>query len=254
MIKEPSEIFNDYYKVFSQSFEENFDVFEYFYLYNEVYFDNALGCIQLSWSKKMTSCAGVFSVNNNIPSIRLSDPLLKYRQVHEIKETLLHEMIHAFCYIKQYDMSDDLSGHGKYFKQKMNELNKETGLNITVRHSFHDEVSYYASHVWRCNGMCQNNPPYFGYVRRQMNRPPQKADKWWKEHQQKCGGSFIKISNDKDNMPKTKRDPNKSKHKTKINKKDNKENKKDKNNSHTLKDNNDKEEIKLKRAKNKNYA
>jgi hypothetical protein len=27
-----------------------------------------------------------------------------------------------------------------------------------------------------------------------MNRPPQPADKWWKEHQMTCGGLFTKIS------------------------------------------------------------
>ena len=44
-------------------------------------------------------------------------------------------MIHAYCYIKKYDMSDDLSGHGKYFKNKMIEINNETGLNITIYHN-----------------------------------------------------------------------------------------------------------------------
>ncbi len=27
-----------------------------------------------------------------------------------------------------------------------------------------------------------------------MNRKPQPADSWWKDHQRYCGGEFIKIS------------------------------------------------------------
>ena len=27
-----------------------------------------------------------------------------------------------------------------------------------------------------------------------MNRPPQPADSWWKQHESRCGGSFTKIS------------------------------------------------------------
>ena len=177
-----------------KSEEETFDLYEYFQIYNEIFFENLLGCISLSWSSKMTSCAGVFSVYKGVPTIRLSESLLKFRTITEVKETLLHEMIHAYCFIKKYDMSDDLSGHGKYFKQKMNEINKETGFNVTVYHNFLDEVSYYAKYVWRCNGICRNKKPYYGYVRRQMNRPPQKADKWFMKHQKECGGTFIRIS------------------------------------------------------------
>ena len=97
----------------------SFDIYTYFQIYNEIFFENLLNPVSISWSKKMTSCAGVFSIYNNIPSIRLSEPLLKFRSITEIKETLLHEMIHAYCHFKKYDMSDDLSGHGKYFKKKM---------------------------------------------------------------------------------------------------------------------------------------
>ena len=177
-----------------KSEEETFDLYEYFQIYNEIFFENLLGCISLSWSSKMTSCAGVFSVYKGVPTIRLSESLLKFRTITEVKETLLHEMIHAYCFIKKYDMSDDLSGHGKYFKEKMNEINKETGFNVSVYHKFLDEVSYYAKYVWRCNGICRNKKPYYGYVRRQMNRPPQKADKWFMKHQKECGGTFIRIS------------------------------------------------------------
>ena len=96
-----------------------FNLNKNFIEYNELFFENSLEKITLSWSTKMTSCAGLFiTEDNKTPLIRLSEPLLKYRSYKEIRETLLHEMIHAYCYVKNYDMSDDFTGHGKYFKKK----------------------------------------------------------------------------------------------------------------------------------------
>jgi hypothetical protein len=37
-------------------------------------------------------------------------------------------------------------------------------------------------HVWKCDGKCKDKPPFFGYVRRAMNRPPQPADNWFNRH------------------------------------------------------------------------
>ena len=76
----------------------------------------------------------------------------------------------------------------------MFEINKLTGFNITIYHHFHKEVNLYTKYIWRCDGNCRNEPPYYGYVKRQMNRPPQKSDKWWDEHLKNCGGNFIKIA------------------------------------------------------------
>ena len=180
-----SKLNNNNNNSFDSSEISSFDIYTYFQIYNEIFFENLLNPVSISWSKKMTSCAGVFSIYNNIPSIRLSEPLLKFRSITEIKETLLHEMIHAYCHFKKYDMSDDLSGHGKYFKKKMKEINEITGFNISVYHNFIDEVEYYTKYVWRCDGKCRNEAPYFGYVRRQVNRAPQKADRWWDEHEKK---------------------------------------------------------------------
>jgi predicted SprT family Zn-dependent metalloprotease len=173
--------------------DSDFDIFEDFQLYNMLFFENKLGCIRLEWSKRMTLCAGVFSTRAGDAVIRLSEPLLKFRSVAEVKETLIHEMIHAWVYVLQLDMSDDRSGHGANFQIKMFEINKQTGLKITIYHTFHDEVDYYRKHIWRCNGSCQNDHPYYGYVKRAMNRPPGKSDVWWERHQEKCGGQFIKI-------------------------------------------------------------
>lgn len=68
------------------------------------------------------------------------------------------------------------------------------GTNITVYHDFHDEVSLYKQHWWRCDGPCQKWKPYFGMVRRATNRAPGPNDRWWGEHSRNCGGTFIKVS------------------------------------------------------------
>ena len=209
---------NNKNKIDENSEISSFDIYTYFQIYNEIFFENLLGAVTLKWSRKMTSCAGVFSIYKGIPSIHLSEPLLKFRSITEIKETLLHEMIHAYCHFKSYDMSDDLSGHGKHFKRKMKEINEITGFNITVYHNFLDEVEYYTKYVWRCNGKCRNQPPFFGYVKRQVNRPPQKADKWWSQHEKNCGGMFERIKPTDKEIENEKKKKKKNKNKNLIEK------------------------------------
>jgi len=140
----------------------------------------------------MKLCAGIFVVKNEDIVIRLSEPLLKFRSLDEIKETLLHEMIHAFLFIERVEAGRD--GHGPRFVDKMKEINSNTGLNITVYHSFHDEVDFYRTHIWKCNGKCNKKPPNFGLVKRSMNRATGKNDYWWREHEKNCGGVFEKIA------------------------------------------------------------
>ncbi len=171
---------------------EDFDIYDLYQIYDLEFFESLLGPIKLEWSKRMTQCAGIFSVRGNNISIRLSEPLLKFRSIKEIKETLLHEMTHAYLFMKGIESGRD--GHGPKFLEKIEQINRKTGLHLTVYHTFHDEVDYYKTHIWRCNGKCQNEKPYYGYVKRSMNRPPGESDFWWQKHKSACGGTFIKIS------------------------------------------------------------
>lgn len=126
-------------------------------------------------------------------------------------------MIHALLFVTQNNRDRD--GHGPEFCKHMNRINTATGTNITVSvssfsgsiiplmsekltvpltscqvyHSFHDEVDVYRQHWWRCDGPCQNRKPYFGYVKRAMNRAPSSQDPWWGDHQRTCGGTYTKI-------------------------------------------------------------
>lgn len=51
----------------------------------------------------------------------------------------------------------------------------------------------YRQHWWKCNGPCQNQRPYFGFVKRAMNRAPSALDPWWEAHRRSCGGTYTKV-------------------------------------------------------------
>ena len=51
----------------------------------------------------------------------------------------------------------------------------------------------YKQHWWKCNGLCRHKPPFFGIVKRAMNRAPSPNDYWWENHQKTCGGIYTKI-------------------------------------------------------------
>ncbi|NXD12752.1 SPRTN protein, partial [Nothocercus nigrocapillus] len=169
------------------------DVHGLFVQFNEALFWGRLTAVAVSWSPRMTLCAGVCSYEGKggMCSIRLSEPLLKLRPRKDLVETLLHEMIHALLFVTNNDR--DRESHGPEFCRHMRRINRLTGANVTIYHNFHDEVDSYRQHWWRCNGPCQNRKPYFGYVKRSMNRAPSARDFWWAEHQETCGGTFTKI-------------------------------------------------------------
>ncbi|NXL89482.1 SPRTN protein, partial [Alectura lathami] len=139
------------------------------------------------------SCAGLckYEGRSGTCLIRLSEPILKLRPRKNLVETLLHEMIHALLFVTNKD--ENRAAHGPEFHKHMNRINRLTGANVTVFHNFYDEVNLYRQHWWRCNGPCQYMRPFFGYVKRSMNRAPSAQDFWWAVHQRNCGGTFIKV-------------------------------------------------------------
>ncbi|XP_057591482.1 DNA-dependent metalloprotease SPRTN isoform X1 [Hippopotamus amphibius kiboko] len=164
-----------------------------FVQFNDRFFWGQLEAVEVKWSARMTLCAGICSYEGRggMCSIRLSEPLLKLRPRKDLVETLLHEMIHAYLFVTNNDK--DREGHGPEFCKHMHRINRLTGANITVYHTFHDEVDEYRQHWWRCTGPCQHRKPYYGYVKRATNRAPSAHDYWWAEHQKTCGGTYVKI-------------------------------------------------------------
>ncbi|GAV06906.1 hypothetical protein RvY_16816-2 [Ramazzottius varieornatus] len=177
-----------------ETIDPNPDIYALFQQFNREFFWGKLTSVEVKWSKQMTSCAGIcrYQSRAGYCSIGLSLPLLKLRPRKDMVETLLHEMIHAYLFVASNDR--DRESHGPFFHEHMFRINKAAGTKITVYHSFHDEVAFYKTHVWRCDGVCRTQKPYFGFVKRARNREPSKNDLWWAEHQAKCGGKFVKIS------------------------------------------------------------
>ncbi|TSL47531.1 SprT-like domain-containing protein Spartan [Bagarius yarrelli] len=192
--------------------DPNPDVRAMFLQFNDMFFWGKLCGVEVKWSPRMTLCAGVCSYEGRggLCSIRLSEPLLKLRPRKDLVETLLHEMIHALLFVTQNNRDRD--GHGPEFCKHMDRINQASGTKISIYHSFHDEVDVYRQHWWRCNGPCQNRKPFFGYVKRAMNRAPSARDPWWEEHRRTCGGTYTKIKEPENYGKKGKSEEKKDKH------------------------------------------
>ncbi|XP_052766928.1 DNA-dependent metalloprotease SPRTN-like isoform X2 [Mya arenaria] len=187
--QEPTSLVDPYWEMT----DPNPDIRALFLQFNERFFWGQLSGIEVKWSPRMTLCAGLccYEGRGGLCSVRLSVPLLKLRPRKDLVETLLHEMIHAYLFVT--DNNKDHDGHGPEFHKHMYRINKETGTNISVYHNFHDEVDACRQHWWRCDGPCRERKPYFGYVKRSMNRAPSKNDTWWGQHQSTCGGTYTKV-------------------------------------------------------------
>lgn len=176
-----------------ETLDPNPDVHGLFLAFNRQYFSGSLDTVIVQWSKRMTVSAGLCRYQRGFCSISLSEPLLKLRPRKDLVETLLHEMIHAYLFLTNNKDHRDRDGHGPEFCKHMYRINMEAGTKISIYHNFHEEVRLYQQHWWKCNGPCQYNKPFFGYVKRSMNRAPGPNDRWWTNHQAICNGTFIKI-------------------------------------------------------------
>jgi len=182
------------------------DIHELFALYNTLYFRTLLlPRVEVSWSSRLTLCAGICELvrdpqnGNKYTRIRLklSEPLLKFRPRTDVVDTLLHEAIHAYFFVTtswRHSRGEDGTGHGEGFLMLADAVNNHGGHGVSVFHTFHDEVDSYRTHVWQCDGPCKARAPFFGLVKRSMNRAPGKGDSWWAGHLEACGGSFTKIA------------------------------------------------------------
>ncbi|OCL07058.1 hypothetical protein AOQ84DRAFT_320548 [Glonium stellatum] len=180
------------------------DVHKLFGFYNVLYFRSLLlPRVEVSWSPRLTLCAGTCELSKDDDGnyrrirIKLSEALLKFRPREDTIDTLLHEAIHAYFFLItswRHARGDDGTGHGDGFQLLADAINSHGGYHITIFHTFHDEVDSYRTHVWQCDGPCRKQAPFFGLVKRSMNRAPGKSDTWWKKHEEECGGTYTKIS------------------------------------------------------------
>ncbi|KAF1915039.1 SprT-like family-domain-containing protein [Ampelomyces quisqualis] len=180
------------------------DVHELVAHYNVLYFRALLlPRVEVLWSPRLTLCAGICELSKDPTTgkstrirLKLSTPLLQYRPRCDTINTLIHEAIHAYFFITtswRHSRGHDGTGHGLGFQLLAEAINNHGNYQVTIYHTFHDEVDSYRTHIWQCDGPCQTQPPYFGLVKRSMNRAPGKSDTWWARHESQCGGTYTKI-------------------------------------------------------------
>ncbi|PKU84483.1 hypothetical protein MA16_Dca002996 [Dendrobium catenatum] len=74
--------------------------------YNALYFDDALGACIVTWAPRMRRSIGTCRyIEAGHCEIHMSKPLLKLRSSSDLKNSLLHEMVHAFLWIKRNNKS-----------------------------------------------------------------------------------------------------------------------------------------------------
>ena len=98
------------------------DVHGLFRQFDAELFWGRLAMVEVRWSPRMTTCAGVCSYEGRggLCSVRLSQPLLSLRPRRDLVETLLHEMIHAYLFVTQNNRDRD--GHGPEFQAHMRRI------------------------------------------------------------------------------------------------------------------------------------
>ena len=126
---------------------------------NVSYFQNRLPPIEIQWSARLTSSAGLFVSQTGprdarlLPAvrqgkgrvIRLSTPLLRDQSLLLVRDTLAHEMIHQW----QFDVKKCRPSHGREFRRLMDVMNAD-GLNVSIYHTLTEAVEVFAKFTWRC--------------------------------------------------------------------------------------------------------
>ncbi|XP_072992175.1 uncharacterized protein [Typha latifolia] len=149
------------------------DIHALFCHYNALYFDDSLGACVVSWTSSPLPSGA--SSCDYFPGggceILLSKPLLEFQPIADLKNVLLHEMIHAYMCIN-YENKDH-SDHGTSFQAMMNSINSSTavdyqkpvgGYSITILHELRNIYDSY-----RCS-TCGD------LIKSTMNREPSVLD------------------------------------------------------------------------------
>ncbi|ONL95143.1 hypothetical protein ZEAMMB73_Zm00001d028237 [Zea mays] len=130
------------------------DVSELFCHYNSLYFRDSLGSCAVSWTEDPLPDCDV-STCDYYPGgggciILLSKSLCGSHNGSDLKNALLHEMIHAYICIK--DNNSNHSDHGAKFQKLMNTINLSSvadphrpvdGYSITLLHEIHKKYYHY---------------------------------------------------------------------------------------------------------------
>lgn len=133
--------------------------------FNTQYFESSIRAYQIEWSNSMTSKSAMTDLERLI--IRVSRPVHRHLSHRELEETVLHEMIHAYCHVHDLPTGEDT--HGGHFLKIMRRLNRTAGYCITVDHPAADELK--RAYKWVCKVCRQKRtlsrnvvPPHRNFV------------------------------------------------------------------------------------------
>ncbi|KAI0524849.1 hypothetical protein KFK09_004238 [Dendrobium nobile] len=184
------------------------DIHELFCYYNSLYFSEALGTCILSWAPCLTSMpASCDCIEEGLCEIQLSVPLLKSRSSTDLKNILLHEMIHAFLWI--IHKNNNHSEHGSKFWNIANLINSNhkdddqrpsNGYHITARHGFQNEENTHDAHLWMCTscgdfnkGGMNGEPSPSGCLENNGGDDCGNILCGWHRHKKLCPGQYEKV-------------------------------------------------------------
>lgn len=183
------------------------DVSDLFCHYNSLYFRNSLGSCAVSWAEDPLPDRDV-STCDYYPGgggciILLSKSLCKCHDESDLKNALLHEMIHAYICIK--DNNSNHSDHGSKFQKLMNTINSSSvadphrpveGYNITLHHEISKKYFHYKCQS--CGDLITSTkmrgPSGNDCIeRKDVDDPCQNSNCHWHRHKQRCLGSYHRV-------------------------------------------------------------
>ncbi|CAL4921522.1 unnamed protein product [Urochloa decumbens] len=183
------------------------DVSELFCHYNSLYFRDSLGSCAVSLAedplpdRDVSACEYYPGGGGCI--ILLSKSLCECHDESDLKNALLHEMIHAYICIK--DNNSDHSDHGAKFRKLMNTINLSSvddphrpvdGYSITLLHEIRKK--YYHYKCQRCGDLIKSIkmrlPSGDDCIERKgVDDPCQNSKCHWHRHKQQCSGSYCRV-------------------------------------------------------------
>jgi len=188
------------------------DVSELFCHYNSLYFRDSLGSCAVSWAEDPLPDRDV-STCDYYPGgggciILLSKSLSECHDESDLKNALLHEMIHAYICIRENN--NDHSDHGAKFRKLMNTINLSSiadphrpvdGYSITLLHEIRKK--YYHYKCQSCGDLIKSIklrvPSGDNCIERKgVDDPCQNSKCHWHRHKQQCPGSYCRVQ---DSLP-----------------------------------------------------
>uniref|UniRef100_A0ACD5X221 Uncharacterized protein n=1 Tax=Avena sativa TaxID=4498 RepID=A0ACD5X221_AVESA len=180
------------------------DIANLFCYYNALYFRDSLGACAVSWAEEPLPY-GTFSVCDYYPGgggciVLLSKSLYECHPESDLKNVLLHEMIHAYMCVK--DNNTNHSDHGVNFQKLMNAINSSSvpdahrpigGYGIIMKHDIGNKY-----HQYRCESCgdlvkstkIRGPSPDDCIERMAANNLCLNSMCQWHRHEKHCSGSY----------------------------------------------------------------